>query len=297
MRKVIGFLAVALLSAAPSFAATLPPAPAAAGVSESGMLHVERFGSGTPVVLLPGLASGAWTWNGVIPHLAASHTVYAVSFAGFAGTPPANGEVSIARFADDLDAFMQKNHLDKVALVGHSLGGTLAIAYAESRPQRVSNVVAVDGLPVFPTMAQAASGQRVAAAAMMANAVRTQTAEQFGSFEQQYFSTIGVSDSALAKQLAQLSSQSDRPTVARWLQEDLGSDLRPQLGAIRAPLTEIMGWSSGEPYTQEQKAAFYRAILADAPGAHVVTIPNARHFVMLDQPQAFADALDAALAR
>ena len=296
-RTTFGFLAVAILSAVPCFAATLPPAPPPLETYDSGTLHVQRFGNGSPVMLLPGLASGTWTWNGVVPHLALTHTVYAIGIAGFAGQAPASGEVSFPHFVDELDALMQKAHLDKVAIVGHSLGGTLAIAYAEARPQRVSNLVAVDGLPVFPTLAGAGPAQRASVAAQVGDQVHDENPAEFAVYERNFFSTVGVSDAALAAQLAELSGKSDPRTVGNWLEADLNADLRPQLAAITAPFTEITGWSSGEPYSQAQKTAFYQSLLVGAPDAQVVVIPNARHFVMLDQPAAFGAALDRALER
>jgi pimeloyl-ACP methyl ester carboxylesterase len=299
MHKLITAAAAALIifsTAAVAGAATLPPAPAAAESFDVGMLHVDRYGSGPPVVLLPGLASGAWTWNGVIPHLAASHTVYSVGLAGFSGRPAPTGDVSFARFDSDLSALLSARGIVRPALVGHSLGGTLAIAYAEAHPDRIASVVAVDGLPVFPTAAQMSAAERTAMAGQIATAVRGQTDEQFGAYQRQYMSSIGVTDSALGQQIGTLSGQSDRATVAAWLMADLGADLRPQLAAITVPFTEIAGWSSGEPYSEAQKAAFYRMLLTGASKVNVVTIPGAKHFVMLDQPELFSAALDRALA-
>jgi pimeloyl-ACP methyl ester carboxylesterase len=300
MRKIIAAAGAALFSftlATAAGAATLAPAPVAAETFDVGMLHVERYGDrGPAVVLIPGLASGAWTWYGVIPHLAASHSVYSVTLAGFAGRPAPAGDVSIARFDADLSTLLSTRAVVRPVLVGHSLGGTLAIAYAEAHPDRIASVVAVDGLPVFPTMAQMSGAARTAAAAQITASVRNQTDEQFTAYERQYMASIGVTDAALATQVGTLSAQSDRAVVASWLQADLAADLRPQLAAITVPLTEITGWSSGEPYSEADKAAFYRMLLTGAPKANVVTIAGAKHFLMLDQPEAFSAALDRALA-
>ncbi len=298
MRNLIAAVCAALLALSvslPARAAALAPAPRPIESFDVGMLHVERFGSGDSVVLVPGLASGAWTWNAVIPHLAATHSVYAVTFAGFSGRPAASGDVTFARFDADLSALLTSRAIVKPALVGHSLGGTLVIAYAEAHPDRVRTVVAVDGLPIFPMLAQMTADQRSAAAKQLADSVRSQTDEQFATYESGYMASVGVTDAGLAKEIAALSARSDRATVAAWLQADLVTDLRPQLGMLAVPLTEITGYSPAEPYTQEQKAAFYRTLLTGASKADVVVIPGAKHFVMLDQPEQFAAALDHAL--
>ena len=303
--RLAGALAAILFSMTPlaAHAAALPPDPPRAESFDVGMLHVDRYGSGDPIVLVPGLASGAWTWNGLIPHLAATHSVYAVTLAGFAGRPAA-GSATFAAFENDLTALLDQRHLVKPVLVGHSLGGTLAIDYAETHPDRVRAIVAADGLPVFPAMQQLTQQQREAAGAQMAAAVKGQGHEEMLAYEKGYMASVGVSDAALADQLATLSGQSAPPTVAAWLQADLTADLRPNLAKITVPVLEIAPYSpaEGNPaspmhYTEPEKGAYYRTLLAGVAKLDVVTIAPARHFVMLDQPERFQKALDDFLAR
>jgi pimeloyl-ACP methyl ester carboxylesterase len=303
--RLAGAFAAAMFAVSPlaARAAALPPDPPKAESFDVGMLHVDRYGSGDPLVLVPGLASGAWTWNGVIPHLAAKHSVYAVTVAGFAGRPAA-GQPTFAALENDLTALLDQRHLVKPVLVGHSLGGTFGFDYAETHPDRLRALVAVDGLPVFPGMAQLTQQQREAAGAQMAASIKAATHDQFVAYENSFFSTAAVSDAALAAQLAALSAQSDPATVAAWLQVDLGSDLRPNLGKIAVPVLEIAPYSPTEGdataavhYTEPEKTAFYRALLAGTPKLDLVTIAPARHFVMLDQPERFEKALDDFFAR
>jgi len=303
--RLAGALAAALLSMTPlaAPAAALPPDPPRAESFDVGMLHVDRYGSGDPIVLVPGLASGAWTWNGLIPHLAATHSVYAVTIAGFAGRP-ATGTMSFAAFENDLTALFDQRHLVKPVLVGHSLGGTLAIDYGETHPDRVRAIVAADGLPIFPGMQQLTQQQREAIGAQMASGVKAQTHDQFLAFEKNYMASVGVNDAALADQVAALSAQSDASAVAAWLQADLAADLRPNLAKITVPVLEIAPYSpaEGNPaapmhYTEAEKADYYRTLLAGVAKLDVLTIAPARHFVILDQPERFQKALDDFLAR
>ena len=303
--RLAGAFAAALLVVAPlaAHAAALPPDPPRAESFDVGMLHVDRYGSGDPIVLVPGLASGAWVWNGLIPHLAAKHTVYALTIAGFAGRP-GSGVASFAAFETDLTALLDQRHLAKPVLVGHSIGGTLAIDYAETHPDRVRGIVAADGLPIFPGMQMLTQQQREAVGTQMAGSVKTQTHDQFLAFEKNYMATVGVNDAALAEQVAALSAQSDSPTVAAWLLADLAADLRPNLAKITVPVLELAPYSPAEGntaapvhYTEPEKAAYYRTLLAGVAKLDVVTIAPARHFVMLDQPERFQKALDDFLAR
>ncbi|MEA2786572.1 MAG: hypothetical protein QOF71_2676 [Candidatus Eremiobacteraeota bacterium] len=303
--RLTGAFVAAIISAAPlaAHAAALAPDPPRAESFDVGMLHVDRYGSGDPIVLVPGLASGAWVWNGFIPHLAAKHSVYAVTIAGFAGRP-AVGVASIDAFENDLTALLDQRRLAKPVLVGHSIGGMLAIDYAETHPDRVRGIVAADGLPIFPGMQQLTQQQREAIGTQMAGGVKTQTHDQFLAFEKNYMATVGVNDAALAEQVAILSAQSDSPTVAAWLQADLAADLRPNLAKITVPVLEIAPYSpaEGNPaaqmhFTEAEKAGYYRTLLAGVAKLDVVTIAPSRHFVMLDQPERFQKALDDFLAR
>jgi len=303
--RLAGVFVAALFSVTPlaAHAATLAPDPPRAESFDVGMLHVDRYGSGDPIVLVPGLASGAWTWNGLIPHLAAKHSVYAVTIAGFSGRPAA-GAASFAAFEKDLTALLDQRHLANPVLVGHSIGGTLAIDYAETHPDRVRAIVAADGLPIFPGMQQLTQQQREAIGAQMAAGVKAQTHDQFLAYEKGYMASVGVNDAALAEQVAALSAQSDSPTVAAWLQADLATDLRPNLAKITVPVLEIAPYSptEGNPaaalhYTEAEKGDYYRMLLAGVAKLDVVTIAPSRHFVMLDQPERFQKALDDFLAR
>ena len=303
--RFAGAFVAAIISVAPlaASAAALPPDPPRAESFDVGMLHVDRYGSGDPIILVPGLASGAWVWNGLIPHLAAKHSVYAVTLAGFAGRPAA-GAVSFVAFEKALTALLDQRHIAKSVLVGHSIGGTLAIDYAETHPDRVRGIVAADGLPIFPGLQQLTAQQREDTGARMAAGVKVQTHDQFLAFEKTYMASVGVNDAALAEQVATLSAQSDSPTVAAWLQADLAADLRPNLAKITVPVLEIAPYSpsEGNPasamhYTEAEKAEYYRSLLPGVAKLDVVTIAPARHFVMLDQPERFQKALDDFLAR
>jgi pimeloyl-ACP methyl ester carboxylesterase len=75
--------------------------------------------------------------------------------------------------------------------------------------------------------------------------------------------------------------------VAAWMREDLTTDLRPDLAKVTIPFLEIMPYQPNPTPTQAQTLAFYKSLVAPAPKATVVAVAPSRHFVMLDQPEAF----------
>jgi len=123
----------------------LPGEPKAAGsFVQIGKLHIhylERPGSGTPVVLIHGLPGTAEDFNAVTPLLAAHRTI-AIDRPGFGYS--SGGYVPFDRQLSTLQALMQRLGIVRPILVGHSYGGTIALAFAARHPSEVRGLVLVD---------------------------------------------------------------------------------------------------------------------------------------------------------
>jgi pimeloyl-ACP methyl ester carboxylesterase len=109
-----------------------------------------------------------------------------------------------------------------------------------------------------------------------------------------------VLDEKLADELAALASRSDIGATANFAAEIMALDLRPQLGAIQVPVVSVSPFNAPDfariGVDEAGKTAYYRSLLAGIGKLDVVSISPARHFVMFDQPEKFAAALDQALA-
>lgn len=274
-----------------------------------GTLSVQRYGDhGRPLILIPGLGSGAWVWDSAVAHLRQDHIVYTVTLAGFDGVPPPKQKSGLMDQADaSLLQLIRDRHIDKPVLVGHSLGGTLAIRFASEHADLISGVVAVDGLPIFPGAERLDADTRKAMAARMGAQMGQATPAQFKAQQVSYMHTMGVLDPAAADRYGALQARSDPAATAEYMAEDLAADGRPGLKRISVPLLEISPYnapdfkqaaaSSGRPLiTEQQKTAYYLQLLSGAPQVKVVSTAPARHFVMLDQPQRFLEAVNAFLS-
>ncbi|GAA0890235.1 alpha/beta fold hydrolase [Rhodanobacter soli] len=274
-----------------------------AATSTVGTLHVERHGDhGRAVILIPGLQGGPWVWRQTIAQLQRDHVVYALTLAGFDGMPaPADGGNLFDRANASLLQLIEQQRIDKPVLVGHSLGGTLALRFAGEHAPLISGVVAVDGLPIFPGMERMGAEQREAMAARMQQQLAAATPAQFQAQALGYMQSIGVIDPQLAAHYAPMNARSDIKASAQYMAEDLAFDGRPGLKHANVPILEISPYHApdfSQPpmiMSEAQKTAYYQSLLAGAPNAKVVSISPSRHFVMLDQPAKFQQVIDSFL--
>jgi len=278
------------------------PAPAAAATTartiQMDHISVEIIGTGSPVILIPGLSSPRAVWDGVAPDLAKGHRVYLVQVNGFAGEDPrGNLEPGILDgVVADLHALLAREKLQGAAVVGHSLGGLLGLLWAKAHPGDLAKLMVVDALPfaasIFlpdPTLAAIEPN----AAAMRDTMVR-------GHGKPANEAAVTGTANALARK------PESRVKVAAWMRAadarvsgaamyaDLTTDLRADMAGIATPITLVYPWSDQVPLARAD--ALYRGEYAKAPHMTFVPIGDAAHFVMLDQPEAFRAVLTAFLA-
>ncbi len=289
IRKTFAGIVLALSLLAPAFGAESKFA--------AGALAVEQVSDkGPAVILIPGLASGSWVWKDTAERLRGTHSVYLLTLPGFDGRAR-DANATFESVQRDLLGLIESRKIAKPVLVGHSLGGTLSLAFATEHSDRIAGVVAVDGLPVFP-----GTERMIGDRAPLAANVRAQlsgTREQFVAAQQAYMRQIGSIDESTARKLAELSSRSDVEATAEFAAQVMALDLRPNLGRIRVPVVEVSPFYAPDlaamGIDEAGKSNYYRMLLSGVEKLDVVSISPARHFVMFDQPEKFAVALDGAL--
>ncbi|WP_020652355.1 alpha/beta fold hydrolase [Massilia niastensis] len=301
-------LALALAAALPAHSHARNAAPAPAGnryaatiapaerFEVEGML-VERHGQrGRPLVLVPGLASGPWVWQEVIRQFAGEHTLYVVTLPGFDGRPaPAPGAHPFEAARAALKELVSSRRLERPVLVGHSMGGALALALGADLGDRIGGIVSVDGLPVFPGTEDMPPAQRPQMAAGVQARLMAGRPEAWAEQQRQYLRGQGVLDIGKADDLTPLLLRSDRAAVGAYMADLLALDLRPELGRIAAPVLVLVPYFEPDAMQQglgvDAKVEHYRSLLPGIRQLEAVPVVPARHFLMFDQPQVLADTL------
>jgi len=308
----LGALALSSSSASRAQAATASPGNAGANptsVTTVGTFRVEKYGAGSPaMVFIPGLSCGSWVWDGAVKTYAKTHAVYVVTLAGFDGLPAASGPAMDGADASLL-TLVTAEKLKRPVIVGHSLGGFLALRFGEEHSDLVSGIVAVDGLPVFPTLAQSTPEQRGSIADSITSQIATATHDQYLDTQKKTLAAM-VTDPAQVDRVADLAAKSDPKAVAAYANDLFRSDLRPALPKLTAPTLEIgpvpttPAAFEGPQAATESMAdraagykAFYTSLFPAAPNVTVVMIPNSKHFIMIDQPKALFDTITAFVAK
>lgn len=116
------------------------------------MLHFKELGEpnapGTPLILLHGLFGSSDNWLSAGPKIARNiHArAYALDLRNH-GASPHSEEMSYASMAGDVAEFLDTHRFDRVHLLGHSLGGKVAMHFALTHPARVHKLVVVDIAP------------------------------------------------------------------------------------------------------------------------------------------------------
>jgi N-formylmaleamate deformylase len=270
--------------------------------------HVDVKGKGRPMVLVPGLSSSGEVWDSTVARYQDHYRCYVLTLAGFAGQPrwSGPGDEFLNAVRDQLAAYIDQNHLDHPVIVGHSLGGFLALSLAEKYPDKVGPLVIVDALP-FSAHAwfsmDSADAAKGVAAGMRARIVG-ETDEEYAAYVKSGASTRSmVTGDADFARIKDWGLHSDKQTVGDAFYDMLATDLRPQLGNIHTPML-VMGTWIGLTEVAQQAATpeFRNSVLkefqtqyANAPQSKIVLADHARHFIMYDDPQWFFQQMDAFL--
>jgi len=268
---------------------------------------VKVSGHGSPMILIPGLSSSGDTWNSTVTHFQDRYTCHVLTLAGFAGQPPIPGPL-LTTVREQLVSYIEQNHLRKPVIVGHSLGGTLALDLAAQHPDVVGPVVIVDSLPFMAGAWFQAKTLDDAKPMItgMKGYMDSQTREQYDAFVRSGMTTkFMVNNPADVQTLIQWGLSSDPKTVTNAMVELLSEDLRPELANIKSPTLVLGTWSglkdsmqqNGIQITKESIANTFQEQYAHLRPFNFALADHSRHFIMWDDPEWFFQQLDGFLAK
>jgi pimeloyl-ACP methyl ester carboxylesterase len=256
-------------------------------------LSVEVVGEGRPVLMIPGLNSAAGTWRETCAGLQADHVqCHIVQLPGFAGAAPVKTDRFVDSMRDRLLAYIKDRKLAKPVVMGHSLGGFIALEMAIEQPKAIDRLVIVDSLAFLGALQNpAATAESVKP---MAEAMRKRMTEQDAETYRLGVANAvkGMSlDEKRVATLVQWGEASDRATTAQAMYEMMTTDLRPQLAKIKTPTLLLGSWAAYASYgaTKESTTAIFKAQYAMLDGVRIELSQAGYHFLMWDDPKWLQD--------
>jgi pimeloyl-ACP methyl ester carboxylesterase len=248
---------------------------------------VDAGTAGKPdVVLIPGMASSRAVWDAEVKLLAPNYRLHLVQVNGFGGVPAggnATGAI-LPGVVEDLHVYIEAQPMHP-AVIGHSMGGLLALMLADKYPADVRKMIIVDSLPFYGLVFD--PNATVESVASQGKAVRDQMIalpqDQFEmAIPMQVANLVMNSDGQ--KQVAAMSIASDRAVFANSMLEDLQTDLRPEMAKIKTPALLLYPYDDTLQHDPAKVEALYKSAYAGMPNVTMVRIDGSRHFVMYDQP-------------
>jgi pimeloyl-ACP methyl ester carboxylesterase len=263
----------------------------------SDRISVVTRGTGPNIILVHGLAAHRDVWRSIAETLDDRYRLHLVQVNGFAGAEPganADGPV-VAPVAEELVRYIREAGLSRPAVIGHSMGGTIAMIMAARHPQSVGRVMVVDMMPFMGAMfgANTAEAARPAADQMRSQMLAAQPGTGMLN-EMVATMTRSVTMRTVLQQYARASHPS---TLANAFHELIVSDLRPELSRITAPLTIVYVIPQNVPIPADQFESSLRLSYANAPSARFVRIQDSYHYIQVDQPLRLVAEVDAFMRR
>jgi len=288
--------------AASHAAQPVTPVHAAASIAAPTSFRVQVTGKGRPMILIPGLMSSGDTWTTTVARYQDRFQCHVLTLAGFAGVAPITQPL-LATVRAELPEYIRAQHLDHPVIVGHSLGGTMALAIAADHPDLMGPLVIVDSLPFLAgaqMQAKTLEDARPGIAAMRAY-LGSQTPEQFQAYVKAGTSTMFmVKSPADHDVIKQWGLGSDQRTVVEAMADLMGMDLRADVAKIAAPTLVLGTWIGLHDQLKAYNIDLSRSAViqtfeeqfAKLGKLHFAISDPARHFIMFDDPEWFFGQLD-----
>ena len=259
---------------------------------QSAAIKVERTGNGNPVLFLPGFTTPGSVWNETIRNLQGKIESFMVSYAGFNGMPPIDTPWYPA-IKESIIQYIKLENLSNLVIVGHSMGGNLAVDIAAALPERVSKMVLVDAIPCMrELMMPGVPAKQIQYKSPYNDQQLKMGEEAFSQIASMMASNMTMNTSKVDT-LKHWMMQADRKTYVYGYTDLLKLDLRPTLEKVNAE-TLILGASF--PYAEMAKQTF-ESQYAKLKNKTIEMADNSKHFIMFDQPAWLYEKINAFMKR
>lgn len=237
------------------------------------------------IIFIPGFASSGEVWNETAAQFEKNFSCHVLTMKGFAGVKPA-GEASFKDWEKGIADYIKDQKMEKPIIIGHSMGGGLAMALAADYPELISKIVIVDALPCLaalsdPNFKSKENNDCTPAVTRM----KAMTDEQFKEMQTGMIPRL-VADASMQEKVIGWSINSDRTTFAKMYCDFSNTDLREKIKNIQCPALVLL-----ESYFVNFKPAIENQY-KNLKNADMRYASKGLHFIMYDDKEWYFEQLN-----
>jgi pimeloyl-ACP methyl ester carboxylesterase len=242
------------------------------------LVHYEVFGRGQPIIFLHSWV-GSWRyWVPTMDLASERYRAYALDFWGFGESDRRGVQFTISSYADMVLHFMDQMGIPQANLVGHGLGGMVAIRAARERPERFIKLMTVN-TPLY--------GQILASHVKSGGFAKLLGRGNASNVWARLLRQIPIADPDVQQEIYEDTDNLSEEVVASIQESLLDTDLRPSLEKLEVPL--LATYSERDALVNPDHADFLHE-LTERP-IQVLRLPRANHFPFLEQSNVFSRLL------
>lgn len=237
------------------------------------------------IIFIPGFASSGEVWNETKSNYEKDFTCYTLTMAGFADVKP-QGNATFKNWETSIANYIKENKIEKPILIGHSMGGGLALAIASDYPDLIKKIVVVDALPCLQAISNPSFiSSENPDCSPLANQMNALSKEQFYQMQKNFISSL-VAETSKQELIISWSVNSDRKTFAEMYCDFTNTDLRQKIENIKCPTLILLedSFKTIKPAIEEQYKNLKNANLQYAT--------KGLHFIMYDDKEWYINQLN-----
>ncbi len=253
-------------------------------------------GQGPAVLLIHGIGGSSSTWEALLPHLSARYRVIAPDLLGHGQSDKPRGDYSLGAFAVWLRDLLDQLGVARVTLVGHSLGGGVAMQFAHQHPDYCERLVLISSGGLGPELGRSLRLLSAPGAEFLLPVIAAPPVVALGERTRSWLAARGLTSPEAGEAWNAYASLSDPQTRKAFLRT-LRSVVDAQGQAVSAlnrlhftlGLPTLLIWGDQDRLIPSTHAEAAHAAL---PGSRLAILPAVGHFPHVEAPLAVADTLD-----
>ena len=236
------------------------------------------------LIFIPGFSCSGEVWNETISVFENNYTCYILTMAGFAGVPP-QSDPTFQSWEKGIANFIEQFKIEKPVIIGHSMGGGLAMALAADYPQLISKIVVVDALPCLAALMDISfKSKDTNDCSAIISQITSATNDEFYQMQKKSVPQM-LADTSKQTLVVDWSVKSDRKTLAEMYCDFSNTDLREKTALIECPALILL-----ESYFVNFKPAINEQF-KNLKTANIQYATKGLHFIMYDDTEWYNEQL------